>query len=441
MNKEMNREVNKEMLPIGAVIVISMALFSGHFGVGDVLFPPILGREAGKAWLMAGLGYGIINSLGVLVAYLAVAQRQQTLLEMSSNTLGKAFGAIFTTICMLIIGPIFILPRVSSATHEMSVAPFFPAVPLVVTLLIFFVLNAYVAYNRTQVIDRIGKVFSPVLIVFMFILIIKGIVSPIASLPDYSLASPLTEGILEGYNTMNAMGAALMGGWILKELSMRGVKSKLEQANNLKVIGTIVALALLATSIGIIYIGATTGSFFPDAQIGVLTMDIAETLLGYAGKAIFAIILAFACFTTSVGLTSTAGDVFQEMSGGKLKYEAIVIASSVVGFLIGLIGLSKIVNYTTPWLMLVYPALITLLVGSLYPRYEKIKKGVAAAIVVSVLFSIGYFLNGLGFAGNVVDTQVAKLPLGPEGLGWLLPSIVVFIVVQLFTSSKHKKEA
>lgn len=437
----MKEETNKTILPIGAVIVISMALFSGHFGVGDVLFPPILGRAAGQSWLIAGLGYGIINSLGVLVAYLAVAQRQQTLLEMSTNTLGKKFGIIFTTICMLIIGPIFILPRVSSATHEMSIAPFFPNVPILVTLLIFFALNAYVAFNRTQVIDRIGKVFSPILIVFMFILIVKGIVSPIATLPDYKLGNALTEGILEGYNTMNAMGAALMGGWILKELSMRGVKDKLEQAKNLKFIGSIVALALLATSIGIIYIGATTGSFFPDAQIGVLTMDIAETLLGYIGKIIFAVILAFACFTTSVGLTSTAGDVFQEMTGGKLKYEIIVILSSVVGFLIGLIGLSKIVGYTTPWLMLVYPALLILLVGSLYQNFDKIKKGVAASIIIAVLFSIGYFLTGLGFPENPVSSLVIKLPLGAEGLGWILPSIIAFILIQLFYTSKYKEQA
>lgn len=437
----MKEETKKQILPIGVVIIISMALFSGHFGVGDVLFPPVLGRKAGQSWVLAALGYGIINSLGVLVAYLAVAQRQQTLFKMASNTLGKKFGVVFTTICMLIIGPVFILPRVSSATHEMSIAPFFPKIPLLVTLLIFFALNAYVAFNRTQVIDRIGKVFSPVLIVFMFILIIKGIVSPIAALPDYRLGNPLTEGIIEGYNTMNAMGAALMGGWILNELSMRKVENKLEQANNLKIIGGIVALALLATSIGITYIGATTGAIFPEAQIGVLTMDIAESLLGFIGKVIFAIILAFACFTTSVGLTSTAGDVFEEMSDGKLQYKNIVIVSSIVGFLIGLIGLSKVVGYTTPWLMLVYPALLILLIGSLYQNYNRIKSGIAVAIITAIIFSIGYFLAGLGFPENIVNTQVSKLPLGTQGLGWIVPAIIAFMLTQLVYKGKYQNQA
>jgi LIVCS family branched-chain amino acid:cation transporter len=427
----MEQKSESQVLPLGIVIIISAALFSGHFGVGDVIFPPILGRSAGQSWLTAALGYGIINSLGVMVAYLAVAQRQQTLLQMASGTLGRSFGVAFTTICMLIIGPVFILPRVSSATHEMSVQPFFPNFPLWITLLIFFGLNLYTAYNRSQVIDRIGKVLSPVLIAFMVVLIIKGVITPTANLPAYNSEHPLVEGILEGYNTMNAMGAALFGGWILKELSMRGIKDKLTQANNLKIIGPIVALGLLVTSTGVTYLGATTGTAFPDIEIGVLTICIAEGLLGYAGKAVFAVILALACFTTSVGLTSTAGDVFHEISGGRLKYENIVIISSLVGFLLGLIGLSRIVGYTVPWLMLVYPALVVLLLSSLYPNFDKIQKAAAAGIVTAVLFSVGDFLAGLGFPGNVLSAQVSKLPLGPQGMGWVVPTLVVFLVVQL----------
>lgn len=440
MEQKNVQSTGTHILPWSVLIVISGALFSGHFGVGDVIFPPILGQSAGQSWFVAALGYGIINSLGVLIAYLAVAQRQQTMMQMASNTLGKWFGTVFTTICMLIIGPVFILPRVSSATHEMSVQPFFPDFPLWITLAVFFILNLYIVYNRSQVIDRLGKILTPVLIIFMVVLIVKGVISPVAGLPSYSSDNPLIGGILEGYNTMNAMGATLFGGWILKELSMRGVKGKLDQAKNLRIMGPLVALALLVTSTGITYLGATTGAAYPEAGIGVLTIYIAEGLLGYAGKIIFAIILALACFTTSAGLTSTAGDVFEEISGGKLKYEHIVIASSIVGFLLGMIGLGKIVRYTTPWLMLVYPALIVLLLGSLYSNFDKIRKAVAAGIITAILFSIGDFLAGLGFPENVFSVLVAKLPLGTEGMGWVVPTLLVIAVVQLVTGSRDRKE-
>lgn len=428
----------QELLSYGAIAVISAALFSGHFGVGDVIFPPILGKGAGSSWFMAAMGYGIINSLGVLVAYLAVSRQQKTLLEMSSRTLGRAFGVVFTTICMLIIGPVFILPRVSSATHEMAVALFFPNFPLFATLAIFFVLNYWVAYNRAQVIDRLGKVLSPALIIFMAILIIKGVVAPVASVPAAGSENPLADGVLNGYNTMNALGAALFGGWILKELAIRGIENKEAQSRNLAYIGPIVAFGLLITSTGITYLGATASTVFPDAGIGVYTVMIAEGLLGTVGKAIFALLLAFACFTTSVGLTSTAGDVFQEMTGGKLQYKTIVAFSSLVGFGIGMVGLGKIVGYTVPWLMLVYPAIIVLLVGNLFD-FSKFKPALQAGMVTAIVLSIGDFLSGMGMTDNGLSAFTAKLPLGAQGLGWLVPAVAASVIAMIFAGMSKKK--
>ena len=425
------------LLSFGALAVISAALFSGHFGVGDVIFPPILGKGAGASWVTAALGYGIINSLGVAVAYLAVARQQKTLLEMTSRTLGRTFGVIFTTICMLIIGPVFILPRVSSATHEMAIGLFLPDSPLWGTLLVFFVLNFYVAYNRAQVINRLGNLLSPALIIFMALLIVKGIFSPIAAVPETGSESPLAEGILNGYNTMNALGAALFGGWVLKEFSIRGIPDKISQARNLFIIGPVVALGLLITSSGLTYLGAMASTAYPDAPIGVYTVMIAEGLLGNVGKAIFAALVALANLTTSVGLTSTAGDVFGEMSGGRLSYRAIVAASSFVGFAIGLVGLSKVVGYTVPWLMLVYPAVIVLLIGNLFD-FGRSKTAVQTGIVIAILLSIGDFLTSMGFEGNVLSAMTAHLPLGTQGLGWLIPALAGAVVAFIFTGISKK---
>lgn len=437
----MGENKTRQLLPLAAIIVISSALFSGHFGVGDTIFPPILGREAGLSWFVAAMGYGIINSLGVLIAYLAVSTQQQTLLQMSSKTLGRWFGVIFTTMSMLIIGPVFILPRVSSATHEMAVELFFPKFPLWATLLIFFGLNFFVAYNRAKVIDTMGKLLSPVLILFMAILVIKGIVSPEAVPQATGMQHPLSEGVLNGYNTMNALGAALFGGWVLKDLALRGITDKKDQAVNLTYIGPIVAVLLLLASTGLTYLGASSG-FAYDAEIGILTVNIAEGLLGIFGKAAFAVLLAFACFTTSVGLTSTAGDVFQELTGGKLKYEVTVGLSSLVGFLLGLFGLSKIIQYTTPWLMLLYPALVVILLSNLLPRFSRVKNAAAAGVVTAMLFSVGDFLSGLGLEGNIFAALVSRIPLGDQGMGWIIPTVVVFAVVQLvFPKAKPELNA
>ena len=71
-----------------------------------------------------------------------------------------------------------------------------------------------------------------------------------------------------------------------------------------------------------------------------------------------------------------SGDMFQEMTGEKLQYRMIVIASTLIGFTLGLVGLSKIVKYTVPWLVLLYPSVIVLILTGLYYKFDRIRKAV-----------------------------------------------------------------
>ena len=107
-----------------------------------------------------------------------------------------------------------------------------------------------------------------------------------------------------------------------------------------------------------------------------------------------------------------------------------------MGFGIGTIGLGKIVGYTVPWLMLVYPAIIVLLVGSLFD-FDKFKPALQGAIVTAVILSIGDFLGAMGMADNPFSSLTAKLPLGGQGLGWLVPALVGALAMFFAGRSKN----
>jgi branched-chain amino acid:cation transporter, LIVCS family len=430
-------EGTKRYLPLATLLVISGAMFAGHFGVGDVIFPAVLGRGAGSAWFPAALGYFIMNSIGVWLAYIGVARQGKTMAGISRDVLGSAIGGVYVLIPVL-IQVLFILPRVSSATHEMAVASFFPGVPLWATLLVYFLLNFYLASSRSKVVDRIGKLLSPALILFILILLVVGVVSPNGKVAAEGMKNAIGGGMLNGYNTMNALAAFLLGGWILNELKLRKVEDKPSQSANLVRLGLFTAIALGVTSTGLVYLGATTGTLFPKAEIGVLSVEIAASLLGSLGKAVFAVLIFFACITTSASITSMAGDMFSEVSGGKVKYLWVTIAASVAGFALGLVGLSRIVRFTIPWLLLVYPSVIVLIITSQFSKFQQFKVTIAAGVATSVLFSVGDFLGAMGFPGNPVGKLVAKLPLGGISFGWLVPTVVVMIVV-LFISGEVKK--
>ncbi|MEA1940182.1 MAG: branched-chain amino acid transport system II carrier protein [Candidatus Caldatribacteriota bacterium] len=429
----------KNLLPISILVLISGAMFSSHFGVGDLIFPPILGRGAGSSWFTAALGYMIINSIGVWLAYLACAHQNQSLTGIATKTLGSFFGKIYTAIPILIT-IFFILPRVSSATHEMAVLPLLPTVPLWLTLAIFFLLSFYVAYTRATVIDKLGKILAPVLILFVIVLVIKGVANPLSVPKSPGSLTALSEGMLNAYNTMNAIAALLFGGWVLHELSIRNIKTKEDQNANLNIIGFSTAILLGITSTALVYLGASSGSSFPDAPIGVLSTKIAQGLLGQIGLFSFAIIMAFSCLTTASAIISMAGDMFSEMTNGKLNYRVTVTLSTIIGFTLGLVGLSKIVKYTVPWLVLLYPSIIVIILSALYYKFDKIRKSVTIGVIIALFFGLGDMLSFYGLTSNFITKFSSQLPLGEQGLGWFLPTIIIMGIAQLIFKPKSEEE-
>ena len=429
----------KNLLPISVLIVISGAMFSSHFGVGDLIFPPILGRGAGASWFTAALGYMIINSIGVWLAYLACAHQNKSLTGIATKTLGDFFGKIYTAIPILIT-IFFILPRVSSATHEMAILPLLSSVPLWITLVIFFLLSFYVAYTRATVIDKLGKVLAPVLILFVIILVIKGVATPLSVPKAPGSLNALSDGMLNAYNTMNAIAALLFGGWVLHELNIRNIKTKEDQNKNLNVIGFSTALLLGITSTALVYLGASSGSSFPDASIGVLSTKIAQGLLGQIGLFSFAVIMALSCLTTAAAIISMAGDMFSEMTNGKLNYRVTVALSTIIGFTLGLVGLSRIVKYTVPWLVLLYPSIIIIILSALYYKFDKIKRSVTIGVIVALFFGLGDMLSFYGLTSNFITKISSRLPLGGQGLGWFLPTIIIMVIAQLIFKPKSEEE-
>ncbi len=426
------------LLPVSVLILISGAMFSSHFGVGDLIFPPILGRGAGTSWFVAALGYMIVNSVGVWLAYLACAHQNKSLTGIASTVLGDFFGKIYTAIPILIT-VFFILPRVSSATHEMAVLPLLPSVPLWLTLAVFFLLCFYVAFTRATVMDKLGKLLAPVLILFVVILVIKGIATPLAAPQAPESTNILSTGMLEAYNTMNAIAALLFGGWVLHELSIRKIKAKEDQSLNLNVIGFSAAVLLGITSTALVYLGASSGAFYPEAPIGVLSTEISQGLLGEIGLVSFAIIMALSCLTTAAAIISMAGDMFLEMSKGKLNYRTIVTLATLAGFILGLVGLSRIINYTVPWLVLIYPSIVVIILSGLYAKFEKFKKTVAVGIIVALFFGLGDMLSFYGMTNNFISNIASKMPLGGQGIGWIIPTIIIMVIARIIFKPKAEE--
>ncbi len=432
--------MSEQDLKLTGILTIGLALFSAHFGVGDIIFPGKLGLDTGSLWLIAGLGYFFVNTVIAYLGYLAMAKDRVGIAHMAGEIITPFWGKVFGAILMLVVGPVFILPRVASATHEMSILPFFPGTAIALTLGVFFALNAYVCLNRTAVVDRLGNILSPALVLFITAIAFKGVTSPIAMPVASTVTSKAAFGVgfNFGFNTMNAIAAVLMGGWILNVFSLKGITDEGAQQRNLVRVGLVTVVLLGVTQMSLTWLGASAGAVYPGASLGELPLKVTTHLFGTPGMTIFALLMALACFTTSAGLTATAGTFFEQVTDGKLSYKTVVIASSACGFALGLVGLSRIVGYTVPFLMLLYPALIVIILGTYFLDVEKFRPMLLGGVCMALLFGFFDAVKVAGFEVSWMQQVVAAMPLSQQGFPWVVPTIAGLVLGSLFMARAAK---
>ena len=295
---------------LGEIVIVGFALFSMFFGAGNVIFPPFLGMEAGSRWLEGFSAY-FIADIGLammgMFALLRVGSSEQVL-----RRAGKLPAEILMCAIVLCIGPMVAIPRTSASAYEMAIAPNLSGVSPVVFSVAFFALILVLCLKESAVVDIVGKVLTPLLLVGLFAIIIKGIVAPLGEIADLPQISNVTvTGIKAGYQTMDALAALPFGIIILQSVTAKGYKQGKSQ---LRVVGGAALLAgvlLLAVYMGLAYLGATVSTQYT-GSIGraALIMAIVEALMGKTGVVIFGVVVGLACVTTAIALTSSAAAYF-----------------------------------------------------------------------------------------------------------------------------------
>lgn len=405
-------------------IVVGFALFSMFFGAGNVIFPPYLGFGAGAQWVNGFLFY-FIADIGLALFALF------TLLKVggSENITGRV-GSVASNILMsaiiLCIGPMVAIPRTAATTFEMSVAPLISGVSPVIFSVAFFIVVLLLSIRQSAVIDVVGKVLTPALLIGLLVLIIRGVISPLGHIvnPGVEPSFVIVNGIKSGYQTMDVLAALAFGIIILKSAQEKGYSDKRESSKMIGTAAVVAGVLLLIVYFGLTYLGATSASLFSlDISRAELVIGIVERLLGKAGLVIFAVVVALACMTTAVALVSSAASFFEKLTKGRLSYAVLVTVICVSSAVISNLGLDRIVAVASPILDIVYPPTLVLIALSWFG--DRLSRGVYRwAVIGALLASVLSTISLYGVSVPIIDT----LPLASLGLGWIVPSAVFGLV-------------
>ena len=411
------------------IFVVGFALFSIFFGAGNLLFPPYLGLVSGQDWFISFLGF-IIGDAGLALLVIVVAAKNKGILDEILVRGGKKLARFIGCAAILCIGPFLAIPRTAATTFEMSILPFMPNLGTagsVIFSIIFFVATYFLTIKSTRVLDIIGKFLTPVLLLSLLALIIKGVITPMGPMsPDHMIDRSLfSEGLSQGYLTMDALGASAMAGIMISTLVSKGYTDTKDQISMTIKAGFVSGIALSIVYGGLCYLGATMSTMHDvNTSQALLVVAATEGIFGTPGKVLLAIMVLFACLTTSIGLTSSAGRYFEDTTDGRLSYEKIVTAICIFSAVVSTFGVNKIIQISIPILQTIYPVMIILVVLTIFTKQIKNDntfKGAAYFTFVASILSVANSLTGAFEFINV-------LPLTSLGLGWIVPGLIGAVV-------------
>lgn len=246
------------------------------------------------------------------------------------------------------------------------------------------------------------------------------------------------KGFTEGYNTMDALASLVFGIIVINAIRSMGVNSTRGILGATAKSGFVAIAFLGIIYVGITYLGATsTGRFGLFDTGGPVLGSAASYYFGMTGTVMLSVVILLACLTTSIGLMTACGEYFHTLIP-KISYKIFVTFFTVFTFIIANFGLANIINYSIPVLMFLYPlAIVLMLLTFLSPLFNHSKVVYISATFVTFLISIidgikkFYDLFKIDYAGwleGIISFYKHYLPLYNEGLGWLLPVLIVILV-------------
>lgn len=440
---------NEQNLSLSKIFLIAGVIFSMHFGGSSMIWPMTWGQESGTSVFSAFTGIFLTALLFPLLGYLALSRGKGTFYQVTKRISTK-FAKIFCGATMLVLGPLFAIPRMSAAGWDafLQLTGYKPSniVPITIFSVIYYLLVYWFISKKDDTVDKISKYLFPVLVLTVITIMVKGLTTnlsaPIRKIYDQP---SFVYGFKEGYATVELPCALIYATMIIQDLKNKGLRGK-NVNKALAKVGIIGIGLLTLTHLGHMILGANTGTLFSSFKYSSLYTRVVIELLGPIGGAIFNIALMFAALTTAIGLSQSTSDYFVEVNEGKLKYKTCAISILVLSCLVSILGLSSIIKLTGPILDMIYPAAITLtLFYALIPNLTKKTRlfnsfqfAVLTAFFFGIFDGILGYLNMMKIDINTLKTIYNILPLADYGLGWISVTLIGSLI-GYFIPIEHMK--
>lgn len=410
------------------VILTGFALFAMLFGAGNLIFPPVAGFVNGDSWISAAAGFILTGAGFPLLAIIAAAVAGKDLDSFAARV-SPLFSKVFNSVLILAIGPLLALPRTGATAFEMIIPQGIESYTIYKFAFLgaFFLITILFSLKPSKVVDRVGAILTPILLIVLAIIIFKGVFSPLGAPQELGATHSFKYGFLNGYQTMDTLAAIVFSGIILKSIRQGRALSPKQEFSFLIQASIIAIGGLTLVYGGLVYIGGTATEVIAGGKGSTeLLTVIVSMLLGNAGKVILGICVAGACLTTAIGLAATVGDYFSGLL--KISYEKIVIGTVIISFIFASFGVDVIVKLAVPLLVFIYPISIALVFLNFMKGQIKNDNVFVGTVIGTGLVSAYEALETMCQIPEGLVRIYSALPFANIGLAWVIPGIVGGII-------------
>lgn len=362
------------------------------FGASNLMYPLKAGIISGDKLLIGLSGFLISAALIPFTGLIAMVLFDGDYRAFFYR-LGKIPGSAIIFACMLIIGPLLGMPRIIAFSYEMF-RPFIGnSVSLKIFTAIFCLITFACCYKKNSIIDLIGKYLSPLILICLLVIFGLGMwmnQSPIAS--TLSSLEIFKEDFLLGYITLDLLGTIFFGYIILSILHKTEKECSKKKLLYIMIFSSIIGIALL----GIVYLGLGLlamwhGQEFAHLDLGKLFINLVLKIIGSKGALLISATVFLACLTTIIALASVSSEYLRnEIANKKISYITALIIVLVLAGILAQFELGSILQFSAPFIYILYPVLITLTLCNIAYKLFDFKPVKIPVLIVFLISSVYY---------------------------------------------------
>ena len=406
-----HRLTSKDILALG---FMTFALF---VGAGNIIFPPMVGIQSGEHVWTAAIGF-LITAVGLPVMTVIALARVGGGVDALSTPIGKGAGLLLATVCYLAVVPLFVYS------------------------FIYFALVIGVSLYPGKLLDTVGHFLAPLKIVALTVLGIAALIWPAGTIApatdDYQRAA-FSSGFVNGYLTMDTLGALVFGIVIVNAARSRGVESASLLTRYTVMAGLIAGVGLTLVYLSLFKLGNGSGALVAQSANGAAILHAyVQQTFGGMGSFFLAALIFVACMVTAVGLTCACAEFFAQYL--PLSYKALVFILGLFSMVVSNLGLSHLIQISIPVLTAIYPPCIVLIVLSFTLNWwNKSSRLIAPTMLVSLIFGIIDGVKTTSFK-DMLPAFSQQLPLADQGLAWLPPALVMLLIAAIVDRVKGREQ-